>query len=224
MCVSALHRGRGAMFAFLLRSGPSLVCYAYGQPFQPATSHQRQASTPWGRGSKRERRDPIGWEKAKETETAGKPQCTLPYLTWPTPPFLPKKLSLSCLKGELSDAAEANSKREKKEQQIQSKIKGNKIKARGSQRVAGELGSINWHFICGNNSQVRIVSQVIPLPALMRVGLRRKCEKDRETVREVDTHCDEEKWGAKISSWPLKPTGSMVGMHNAQHVAGGICT
>lgn len=44
--VSALHRGRGAMFAFLLGSGPSLVCYAYGQPFQPATSQQRQASAP----------------------------------------------------------------------------------------------------------------------------------------------------------------------------------
>ncbi len=79
----------------------------------------------WERERERERREVIGWEKARETEREGKPQCTLPYLTWPTP-LPPQKLSLSCLKGELSDAAEANSKKRKERAtNTESKIKGN---------------------------------------------------------------------------------------------------
>lgn len=47
------------MFAFLLGSGLSLVCYAYGQPFQPATRANTAAPSQYAergaRGKERKR-------------------------------------------------------------------------------------------------------------------------------------------------------------------------
>lgn len=60
---------------------------------QPHLTSAKPARREVGEERERERREVIGWEKARGTERAGKPQCTLPYLTWPTlPPSSPKTL------------------------------------------------------------------------------------------------------------------------------------